>query len=195
MSDTTKTTRLDAVNTMLGAIGEAPVETLEGAVPVDVQTAKAVLTEVLKEVLSQGWHFNTEHDYPLTRTNEGKIIVPSNVVHIDLDDATYGGLDNDVFIRGLYLYDRKNHTYIFSKDLQVTIIQLFDFEELPELVRNYIKLRAARVFQGRILGSDIAAREASVGEIMALVSMKQEEDAQADRTVFDNYAVARVLDR
>lgn len=194
MSDTTKTTRLDAVNTMLGAIGEAPVETLEGAVPVDVQTAKAVLEEVLKEVLSQGWHFNTEHDYPLTRTSEGKIIVPSNAVHVDLDNYVYG-LDYDVIIRGQYLYDRKNHTYIFNKDLDVTIIQLFDFEELPELVRNYIKLRAARVFQGRILGSDISAREASVGEIMALVAMKQDEDAQADRTVFDNYSVARVLDR
>lgn len=194
MSDTTKTTRLDAINTMLGAIGEAPVETLEGSIPVDVQTAKAVLEEVLKEVLSQGWHFNTEHDYPLTRTSEGKIIVPSNAVHVDLDDYVYG-MDYDVIIRGQYLYDRKNHTYIFNKDLDVTIIQLFDFEELPELVRNYIKLRAARVFQGRILGSDIAAREASVGEIMALVAMKQDEDAQADRTVFDNYSVARVLDR
>jgi hypothetical protein len=194
MSDTTKTTRLDAINTMLGTIGEAPVETLDGSVPVDVQTAKSVLAEVLKEVLSQGWHFNTENDYPLTRTAEGKIIVPSNAVHVDLNDDIYRN-ELDVIIRGQYLYDRKNHTYIFEKDLNVTIIQLFDFEELPELVRNYIKLRAARVFQGRILGSDIAAREASVGELMSLVAMKQDEDAQADRSVFDNYSVYRVLDR
>jgi len=194
MSDTTKTTRLDAINTMLGTIGEAPVETLDGAVPVDVQTAKSVLAEVLKEVLSQGWHFNTENDYPLTRTAENKIIVPSNAIHVDLNDDIYRN-ELDVIIRGQYLYDRKNHTYIFEKDLKVTIMQLFDFEELPELVRNYIKLRAARVFQGRILGSDIAAREASVGELMALVAMKQDEDAQADRSVFDNYSVYRALDR
>jgi len=194
MSDTTKTTRLDAINTMLGTIGEAPVETLDGSVPVDVQTAKSVLAEVLKEVLSQGWHFNTENDYPLTRTAENKIIVPSNAIHVDLNDDIYRN-ELDVIIRGQYLYDRKNHTYIFEKDLKVTIMQLFDFEELPELVRNYIKLRAARVFQGRILGSDIAAREASVGELMALVAMKQDEDAQADRSVFDNYSVYRALDR
>ena len=62
------TTKLDAVNIMISVIGESPVNTLGGtsAVPVTVVQAESVLNETSKAIQSEGWHYNTEYDYPLS---------------------------------------------------------------------------------------------------------------------------------
>ena len=60
------TTKLEAVNIMISVIGESPVNTLGGtSVPVTVIQSVQVLDETNKAIQSEGWHFNTEYDYPL----------------------------------------------------------------------------------------------------------------------------------
>ena len=54
------TTELEAINIMLAAIGEAPINKLTDTLPVDARLAQSTLTEVSKEVQSEGWSFNTE---------------------------------------------------------------------------------------------------------------------------------------
>ena len=54
------TTELEAVNTMLSMIGEAPVNSLTGTLPLDATIAKNTLTEISREVQAAGWHYNTE---------------------------------------------------------------------------------------------------------------------------------------
>ena len=62
------TTKLEAVNTMLGVIGESPVNTISGSsLPASVVVALNILDETNREVQSVGWDFNTEFDYPLVR--------------------------------------------------------------------------------------------------------------------------------
>ena len=46
------TTELEAVNIMLAAIGEAPINSLIGTLPVDARIAQSTLTEVNKSVQS-----------------------------------------------------------------------------------------------------------------------------------------------
>ena len=53
------TTKLDAVNTMLSAIGEAPVNSLSSGL-IEAEIAETILDTVNTEVQSMGWHFNTE---------------------------------------------------------------------------------------------------------------------------------------
>ena len=48
------TTETEAVNIMMAAIGESPVNTLTGTLPADVVMARSTLTEVNKEVQSEG---------------------------------------------------------------------------------------------------------------------------------------------
>jgi hypothetical protein len=61
------TTKLEAVNIMISVIGESPVNTLSGtSVPVTVTQAVHALDETSKAIQSEGWHFNTEYDYPLS---------------------------------------------------------------------------------------------------------------------------------
>ena len=67
MTVTTRTTELEAVNTILSTIGEAPLNTLTGSLPVDGTTAKNVLSEINREVQSAGWHFNSHYKVDLSR--------------------------------------------------------------------------------------------------------------------------------
>ncbi len=48
------TTELEAINIMLAAIGEAPVNTLTGSLPVDVKIAQSTLVEINKSVQAEG---------------------------------------------------------------------------------------------------------------------------------------------
>ena len=50
MTITTRTTELEAVNTILSTIGEAPLSTLTGSLPVDGTTAKNILNEILEKL-------------------------------------------------------------------------------------------------------------------------------------------------
>ena len=56
------TTELECINIMLAAIGEAPINSLTGTLPVDARIAQSTLSEVNKSVQSEGWSFNTEID-------------------------------------------------------------------------------------------------------------------------------------
>ena len=59
----TPTTELQAVNTMLSVIGEAPVNSITGTTTVDVSVAKNILDETSLSIQSQGWNFNTNYNY------------------------------------------------------------------------------------------------------------------------------------
>ena len=67
------TTELACINIMLAAIGEAPINSLVGTLPVDARIAQSTLTEVNKSVQSEGWSFNTEIDVTLTRDGSNQI--------------------------------------------------------------------------------------------------------------------------
>jgi hypothetical protein len=143
------TTELEAVNTMLSVIGETPVNTLSGQMVTDAVIAKNVLNEISREVQSEGWHFNTEDDYPLTPNSDGEIVLPKNCVRVHV--ASRSSLD--VVQRGTRLYDRTNHTYRFTSTVHADVVFLLPFEEMPEAARRYVTIRAARVFQDRVVGA------------------------------------------
>ena len=79
------TTELEAVNTILSTIGEAPLNSLSGSLPVDGTIAKNVLSEVSREVQSQGWHFNTHYKVTLSRDTNNKIPLATNIVRVEVD--------------------------------------------------------------------------------------------------------------
>ena len=81
---TAATTELESINIMLAAIGEAPVNSLTGTVPVDVRLAQSTLTEINKEIQSEGWSFNTEIDVTLNRNDTTKqIVLSTDILRID----------------------------------------------------------------------------------------------------------------
>jgi len=190
----TRTTELDAINAMLGTIGESPINSLDNISGVaDAVTARQVLSEVAVQVLEKGWHFNTEKNFSLTPTTTGEIFIAANVLEVDTS-----GYDKevDVAIRGNRLYDRTNKTFVFTKPLTCDITLLMEFEELPQAARHYIMVRAARVFQQRNVGSETLNGFTEKDEVRALTAMKRYENKSADHNILrGNYSVMRTIDR
>ena len=195
MTITTRTTELEAVNTILSTIGEAPLSTLTGSLPVDGTTAKNILNEISREVQSAGWHFNTQYKVDLTRDANNKIPVGTDVVRVQLNNK-YDKSSYDVVQRGTYLFNLAKNSETFEQDFtDNTLIYLLDFDKLPEQARRYITIRSARVFHDRTLGANTLHKFSSEDEARSLSVMKQAEMATGDNTIFDsdlqNYIVNR----
>jgi hypothetical protein len=187
-------TELDAVNTMLTAIGESPVNSLSEGSVAAVSIAQSILKEVSHAVQMEGWHFNTESNYPLTPNVSGAITLPQSIIRVDLDSQNDTG-DYDLVQRGTTLYDRKNRTAVFTRTLKAEVVLLFSFDELPPVARRYISVRAARVLQGRMVGSETLHGFTQIDELNARLSFEEAEGENADWSIFDNYDVARSVDR
>jgi hypothetical protein len=181
------TTQLAAVNTMLGYIGEAPVNSISNTseLPVSAANAVTILDETSKEVQSEGWHFNTTKDYVLSPVNDA-ITLPSTTLQVDHE----GTEDVDLVQRGLSLYDRKNQTSTFTKDIKVTIVEELEWDSLPEQARRYITLKATRSLQSRLVGSRELEALILRDEFTAKANLERSEAANSDRTIFDNYDAA-----
>ena len=184
--------KLEAVNTILTLVGDSPVNTLS-ATTSNAQIAELILDEVTKEFQYQGWHFNTETNVTLPRDNENKIQVPDTALSIDVDDEAYPSLD--VLIRGDYLYDKANHTYVFNTDIKAEVIYYLNWDLLPEIAKRYVILRAGRIFSQRLIGSSEQTSTNTIDENQALRELVYWDEQMSDLTIWDNYSVSRVLDR
>ena len=150
-------TKLDAVNLMLASIGQSPVNTLSGTLPKDVNKAVTALDNALREVLTQGWSFNSDTEYEMAVDGTSRIAVPAAAAAID---PTYG---EDYVPRydsnapaGMFLYNRTKRSFNeYTDTVKVNIIWMYEFEQIPQHARAYIATKAARKFQTGILASAV----------------------------------------
>ena len=135
-------TELDAVNSILMSVGETPVNTLTVQSP-EVAIAQKTLRQVCREIQAEGWSYNTENEYPIDTDTNNQVIVPNNVLQMDLNIFQHGK-DYDVVRRSdngvLKVYDKKGHTFTFENcdKLYFDMIWMLDFEDLPQVFKDYI---------------------------------------------------------
>ena len=135
-------TELSAVNSILGAIGQSPVTTLNYENP-EVGFIYDILTEVNKDVQNEGWIFNIErHVTKSPEASTGYITIPNNVLSYDLNEGQIYR-NKDLIRRNGRLYDLVNHTDVFDGDLLIDIVYLWPFEDLPSVFKRYITYRAS----------------------------------------------------
>lgn len=183
----TLTTKLETVNSMLGHIGETPVNSIAdtNALPVSAAMAVTIIDEVSREVQAEGWHFNTEDNVELTPDSQGNITIPEDIIELDVADKTI-----DVVQRGLSLFDKRTNTTTFKDKITVSLIRLLDWDSLPEVARRYVTLRASRVFQGRVVGSRELESLIARDEFQARARLMNTDGNTSDRTIFDSPDVA-----
>lgn len=189
------TTELEAINIILSTIGESPVNSLaEVSSVVDAVVAKSVLKEVSTAVQEEGWHFNIEKNFTLTPDFLNKEIqVPGNCIQCD---SSGQDSERDVCVRGNRLYDRDNLTFVFDRPVQVDMVLVLPFEELPQAARHYITIRAARVYQQRVVGSETLGNFTEKDEARARAGLRKFEADTSDYNILNgNWSVMRVLDR
>ena len=198
------TTELESVNIMLAAIGESPINSLSGTLPVDARLAQSTLKEVNKDVQSEGWSFNTEIDVTFTRDATTKLIsLPTNILRIDPNIHQHPSID--AIQRGLKLYDRLNNKYEFDEDLLCTVVYFRDFDEIPEPARRYITIKAARVFVDRLVSDDGLRSYTQQDETRARAILMETDLSNADHnvlrgdpsltSVFDTYSPSNAIIR
>jgi len=193
---TTPTTKLEAVNSMLSTIGEAPVNSLTSGL-VDAETAETILNEVSRSVQAHGWNFNSEPDYTVAADTSGNVVLPTEILRADLANSVtkYRSTKQEYVQRGNKMYDKIKHSFNIGTPLKLDVVVLLDFEVCPEVARRYVTVKAARIFQERVVGSDSLSAMNRNDEQEALFSLREMEGDNGDYNIFDDYGTTRVLDR
>lgn len=175
------TSRLEACNTMLAIIGEAPANSLTVNVSEDLAGAIRTLEEVNRRLQSLGWHWNTEVQVTITANSSTKFEWEADWIRVDSDPGRY--TDTDIVRRGQFLFNKapRKNTDVFPRStMLVDIVRYIDWDALPETVRSAIMLRAARVFAFRELGDEHRSGYSKLDEDQAMEDLIQTENEQAD---------------
>ena len=173
---------LPAVNQILQSCGQAPVTTLDQTNP-DVAIAYQTLLEVSREVQAEGWSFNKEYNYELTPDNNNQILIPNNMLQVDLSHNA-ANMDKDVIKRSGKLYDKANHTYTFTEKVECDITWLFDWVDLPTPIADFITARAASIVSSRIVGDGNQYQILQQKEAFTRAMALEYECNQGDYTYF-----------
>lgn len=189
----TPTSKLEAVNELLDAIGESPVNTITNSGLVEAELAVSRLDKTSRQVQKRGWHWNTLKDYTIDPDDSDNIVLPASTIEVDTS-GTHAY--KDYVRRGNKLYDRDKNTFTITDSVNVDITLFLDFEDLPENARDYITMKAARKFQQRTFGSPELSEYDKDDEQQAWFDLLDAESDAADYNMLrDNYSVFRIINR
>lgn len=194
-TSTTPLSELEALNLILSVIGESPLASLDAvSASADAVLANQVLNEVNRSVQAHGWHFNVETNVTLhPEANSKQIVLPGNCLRVDTVGSS---VQIDIVQRASTVYNKTNRTYVFDKSITVEMVTLLPFTQLPQTARQYIAVRAARVFQSRAVGSDLLFQFTARDEVEAHIELKRSEGITGDYNILSgSYSVARSLER
>ena len=173
-------TELSAVNSILGSIGQSPITTLNFENP-EISFIYNILSEVSKDVLNEGWHFNTEEHVKVSPDASGFITIPNDYLRYDLND---GQADRhmDVVKRNGKLYDLVNHTDVFDHDLELDIVYLYSFTDIPSVFQRYIIARASTRAATQLVSNSELVKLLQGQEGLARASLMEYECNQGDHS-------------
>lgn len=174
-------------------IGSAPITQAVldgGTLPPDVDSIVTLLDGADRAVQTQGWGFN-EEDYTLTPESDGTVNAPSDqtVLAVSAHEKEYKTLPR---LRGTILFDQRNRTRTFEQDVRVIAIIQLPWDELPEVARVYIMIRAGRTFVSDRDNSEILWQYSSSEERKALSDLMGEELTSSKVNMMDRYDHARI---
>lgn len=189
-------TELSAVNSILGAIGQAPVTRIYKQDPTtntplkldfinpEVSFAYHLLQEVNVDVQNEGWVWNREEHYELLPNSVGKIVIPDNVLRMDVSMGQIWRM-TDVVRRNGVLYDKLNHTDVFPNNgILMDITWKWPYEDLPSVFKRYITLRASGRAATQMVANPELVQLLAQQEAQARAACMEYECNQGDHTFF-----------
>lgn len=134
--------RIDAINDMLSYLGESPLDVTDPdyANHPLYQSALRVLNRSSSKVQSRGWWFNDRVTDLIPVANS--ITIPATYLTVRI----VGYRNAEYTIRNGVLFDMTNNTAVIGSNLRARIVELVDFEDLPETAAEYIAAHAASRF-------------------------------------------------
>ena len=142
------TTELEAVNSILEMAGEMRVNELTDTGVSEALIAWKTLHRYNRSVQKNGLNCNTEEEYRFTPDVNGFIWLPLNTLAVTNVKDT-----NTIFIRDGKLYDTYKKTFKFTKPVVCDLVLFLEYKALPEHVREYVMMLAARRFISNVVGA------------------------------------------
>jgi hypothetical protein len=182
-------TELSAVNSILGSIGQSPVTSLASVnsndqlefVNPEIAYIYNLLREVNVDVQNEGWSFNTEYHVTYSPDTNGYFVIPPNVIRFDVHD-NQNIKTTDVVKRNGRLYDKYNHTDVFTADLDLDVVTLYEFSDLPSVFQRYITYRAAGRAAAQLVGNPQLVQLLGSQEAQSRAACMEYECDQGDHT-------------
>lgn len=179
-------TELEAVNTLLSVIGEAPVDKLSDITIneiTDSALARKTLNEVARDVQAEGWSWNTDWNVELSKNNSNEFVLPSNALTCLFSPNRYP--DKQYVVRGLKVYNRAKRSFAFGADMSGPLIvdqvvSQLDWDEVPHTAQQYIVIRAARIYSDRYLNSNAIYAYTAQDEDYARSMLIRDEERHLD---------------
>ena len=175
-------TELSAVNSILGAIGQSPLTTLNFDNP-EVAMIYNLLRDANVDTQAEGWHFNTEKHVKFAIDANGKIAIGNDILSMDLHE-NQAKRTHDLVRRSGFLYDKIDHTDVFTDDLTLDVVRLYLFEDLPVIFRRYITYRASRQAATQLVANPQLVKLLQGQEALARASLMEYECNQGDHSMF-----------
>ena len=178
-------TELSAVNSILGAIGQAPVTSLVFDNP-EISFIFNLLRDANVDTQAEGWHFNTELHVKYTPDSvTGKITIANDVLQLDVSNG-WSRRNYDVVRRGGYLYDKIDHTDDFSTidSIDLDVVKMYSYEDLPTVFKRYITYRASRQAATQLVANPNLAKLITQQESLARAAIMEYECNQGNHSMF-----------
>ena len=178
-------TELSAVNSILGAIGQAPVTSLVYDNP-EIAFIYNLLRDANVDTQAEGWHFNTEkHVKYAPDSVTGKIAIANDVLQLDVSEG-WVRREYDVIRRDGVLYDKINHTDDFSDitEIDLDVVKLYTFENLPIPFRRYITYRASTKAATQLVANPNLVKLLQGQEALARAALMEYECNQGNHSMF-----------
>ena len=177
-------TELSAVNSILGAIGQAPVTSLVYDNP-EISFIYNLLRDANVDTQAEGWHFNTEKHVKYTPDANGNILIANDVLQLDVSKGWTHRI-YDVVRRNGKLYDKIDHTYDFSTldSIDLDVVLLVTFENLPISFRRYITYRASTKAATQLVANPNLVKLLQGQEALARASIMEYECNQGNHSMF-----------
>ena len=175
-------TELSAVNSILGAIGQSPLTTLNFDNP-EVAMIYNLLRDANVDTQAEGWHYNTEKHVRFAIDDNGRIAIGNDILSMDLHDNQARRTSNLVRRNG-FIYDKQDHTDVFTADLDLDVVRLYNFEDLPVIFRRYITYRASRVAATKLVANPQLVKLLAQQEALARAALMEYECNQGDHSMF-----------
>ena len=177
-------TELSAVNSILGAIGQAPLTTLNFDNP-EISFIYNLLRDANVDTQAEGWHFNTEKHVPFQPNASGKIVIGNDVLRLDVSEGWTHRI-YDVIRRDGVLYDKIDHTDDFSSltSIDLDVVKLYTFENLPIPFRRYITYRASTKAATQLVANPNLVKLLQGQEALARASLMEYECNQGNHSMF-----------
>ena len=187
-------TELSAVNSILGAIGQSPVTTLGSPTACtstydnpEIAFIYNLLRDANVDTQTEGWHFNTERHVQYTPDTNNKIQIGNDILQMDVSKG-WTHRQYDVVKRNGYLYDKYDHTDdwsdLTSDGIDLDVVKLLSFEDLPDVFKRYITYRAARMAATQLVANPQLVQLLGQQESLSRAACMEYECNQGNHSMF-----------